>query len=52
LLLAKAMLPESWLPPAKIQTLRGQTRVRKALAEDRTCRGAATRLHRRGGEHS
>jgi Transposase len=35
-LLAKEMLPESWLPSAEIQTLRDQTRLRKALAEDRT----------------
>ncbi len=32
-LLAKEMLPESWLPPAEIQTLRDQTRLRKALWE-------------------
>jgi transposase len=37
------MLPESWLPPAEIQTLRDQTRLRKALAEDRT--RWAQRLH-------
>src|ERR671937_1790156 len=36
LLLAKAMLPESWLPPLEIQQLRDKTRLRKALAEDRT----------------
>jgi transposase len=42
-LLAKEMLPESYLPPAGTQALRGQTRVRKALAEDRT--GWAQRLH-------
>ena len=42
-LLAKEMLPESWLPPAEIQTLRDQTRLRKALAEDRT--RWAQRLH-------
>jgi transposase len=36
LLLAKEMLPESWLPPAEIQELRDKTRLRKALAEDRT----------------
>jgi hypothetical protein len=29
LLLAKAMLPESWLPPAEIQELRDQTWLRK-----------------------
>jgi transposase len=43
MLLAKEMLPESWLPPAEIQTLRDQTRLRKALAEDRT--RWAQRLH-------
>jgi transposase len=42
-LLAKEMLPESWLPPAEIQALRDQTRLRKALAEDRT--RWAQRLH-------
>src|SRR6266480_6647294 len=42
-LLAKEMLPESWLPPTEIQTLRDQTRLRKALAEDRT--RWAQRLH-------
>jgi transposase len=42
-LLAKEMLPESYLPPAGTQALRGQTRLRKALAEDRT--GWAQRLH-------
>ena len=35
-LLAREMLPESWLPPAEIQELRDKTRLRKALAEDRT----------------
>src|SRR6266511_986922 len=34
-LLAKEMLPESWIPPAQIQELRDRTRLRKALAEDR-----------------
>ena len=34
-LLAKEMLPESWIPPAQIQALRDRTRLRKALAEDR-----------------
>ncbi len=34
-LLAKEMLPESWIPPAQIQQLRDRTRLRKALAEDR-----------------
>lgn len=42
-LLAKEMLPESWLPPAEIQQLRDKTRLRKALAEDRT--RWAQRLH-------
>jgi transposase len=42
-LLAKEMLPESWLPPAEIQALRDQARLRKALAEDRT--RWAQRLH-------
>jgi transposase len=36
LLLAKELLPLSWLPPAEIQQLRDKTRLRKALAEDRT----------------
>jgi transposase len=35
LLLAKELLPLSWLPPAEIQQLRDKTRLRKALAEDR-----------------
>jgi transposase len=43
LLLAKEMLPESWLPPAEIQELRDRTRLRKALAQDRT--RWAQRLH-------
>jgi transposase len=43
LLLAKAMLPESWLPPLEIQQLRDKTRLRKALAEDRS--RWAQRLH-------
>jgi hypothetical protein len=43
LLLAKEMLPESWLPPAGIQELRDRTRLRKALAQDRT--RWAQRLH-------
>jgi Transposase len=34
-LLAKEMLPQSWIPPAQIQELRDRTRLRKALAEDR-----------------
>ena len=43
LLLAREMLPESWLPPEEIQRLRDQTRLRKALADDRT--RWAQRLH-------
>jgi transposase len=43
LLLAKAMLPECWLPPAEIQALRDRTRLRKALVDDRT--RWAQRLH-------
>src|SRR6266511_934649 len=35
LLLAKEMLPQSWIPPEDIQQLRDRTRLRKALAEDR-----------------
>ena len=42
-LLAKAMLPEAWLPPPEIQQLRDQTRHRKALVDDRT--RWAQRLH-------
>jgi transposase len=42
-LLAKEMLPESWIPPEEIQRLRDRTRLRKALAEDR--RRWALRLH-------
>jgi transposase len=42
-LLAKQMLPEAWLPPAEIQYLRDRTRLRKALADDRT--RWAQRLH-------
>ena len=34
-LLAKEMLPASWIPPEEIQQLRDRTRLRKALAEDR-----------------
>jgi transposase len=34
-LLAREMLPESWIPPEEIQRLRDRTRLRKALAEDR-----------------
>jgi transposase len=42
-LLAREMLPESWIPPEEIQRLRDRTRLRKALAEDR--RRGAQRLH-------
>jgi len=42
-LLAKEMLPESWIPPAEIQELRDRTRLRKALSEDR--RRWGQRLH-------
>jgi transposase len=34
-LLAKEMLPQSWIPPEEIHLLRDRTRLRKALAEDR-----------------
>jgi len=45
LLLAKELLAEceAWLPPAEIQRLRDQTRLRKTLAGERT--GWAQRLH-------
>jgi Transposase len=38
LLLARQLLSEcqAWLPPAEIQRLRDQTRLRKALAGERT----------------
>jgi hypothetical protein len=42
-LLAREMLPESWIPPEEIQRLRDRSRLRKALAEDR--RRWAQRLH-------
>ena len=42
-LLAKEMLPASWIPPEEIQRLRDRTRLRKALAEDR--RRWGQRLH-------
>lgn len=42
-LLAKEMLPASWIPPEEIQQLRDRTRLRKALAEDR--RRWGQRLH-------
>ena len=35
-LLAKEMLPASWLPPEDIQRLRDLTRLRQALRHDRT----------------
>ncbi len=43
LLLAKEMLPRSWIPPEDIQRLRDLTRLRQALRHDRT--GWAQRLH-------
>jgi transposase len=45
LVLARQLLSEceSWLPPAEIQRLRDQTRLRKTLAGERT--GWAQRLH-------
>lgn len=43
LLLSREMLPESWAPPEEIQRLRDLTRLRHALAEDRT--RWAQRLH-------
>jgi transposase len=42
-LLAKEMLPESWIPPEEIQRLRDRTRLRKTLAQDR--RRWSQRLH-------
>src|SRR5256885_11790677 len=42
-LLAKEMLPESWIPPEEIQRLRDRTRLRKKIAEDR--RRWGQRLH-------
>jgi transposase len=42
-LLAKEMLPTSWLPPEDIQRLRDLTRLRQALRHDRT--RWAQRLH-------
>jgi transposase len=42
-LLAKEMLPESWIAPEEIQQLRDRTRLRKALAEDQ--RRWGQRLH-------
>jgi transposase len=42
-LLAKEMLPASWIPPEEIQRLRDRTRLRKAIAEDR--RRWGQRLH-------
>jgi transposase len=43
MLLAKEMLPVSWLPPEEIQRLRDLTRLRQALRHDRT--RWAQRLH-------
>jgi transposase len=43
LLLAKAMLPQSWVPPEDIQRLRDLTRLRQMLRHDRT--RWAQRLH-------
>jgi len=43
MLLAKEMLPDSWLPPEDIQRLRDLTRLRQALRHDRT--RWAQRLH-------
>jgi transposase len=43
LLLAKQMLPQSWIPPEDIQRLRDLTRLRAALRNDRT--RWAQRLH-------
>ena len=43
LLLAKQMLPGSWIPPEDIQRLRDLTRLRQALRHDRT--RWAQRLH-------
>src|SRR3989454_12221696 len=42
-LMAKEMLPQSWIPRAEIKELRDRTRLRKALAEDR--RRWGQRLH-------
>jgi transposase len=42
-LLARELVPESWIPPAEIQRLRDQTRLRKTLADER--RRWAQRLH-------
>lgn len=43
LLLARELAPEAWLAPPEIQRLRDQTRLRKALADER--RRWAQRLH-------
>jgi transposase len=43
LLLAKELLPQSWIPPEEIQRLRDLTRLRQALRHDRT--RWAQRLH-------
>jgi transposase len=45
-LLAKEMLPESWIPPAEIQQLRDRTRLRKGerAARSRAARTARARI--------
>ena len=43
MLLAKEMLPPSWLPPEDIQRLRDLTRLRQSVRHDRT--RWAQRLH-------
>jgi transposase len=43
LLLSRQLAPEAWIPPAEIQHLRDQTRLRKALSDER--RRWAQRLH-------
>ena len=49
-LLAKEMLPESWIPPEEIQRLRDHTRLRKALPQDR--RRWGQRMHAAGSAGS
>src|SRR6266536_2433715 len=46
-LLAKELLPESWIPPEETQQLRDRTRLRKALAEDRRRWGQRLPAHAR-----
>jgi transposase len=49
-LLAKEMLPESWIPPAEIQLLRDRTRLRKgARGRPHTLGAAAARSSAPGG---